>query len=97
MENSNLVPARLFCTLHHIELQFIHTLADQGMIEISFYEEEPYLLPDQLKDLELITRLYADLGINPEGIDAIMHLLDRIHALKGEVVMLRNRLQFYEP
>ena len=96
MENEKLISAHLFCSLHQIEPDFIQRLGEYGLIEIWFEQDEPYLQRDQLKDLELITRLYADLGINPEGIDAILHLLRRISALREEVVFLRNRLEFYE-
>ena len=96
MENDQLISARLFCTLHQVELQFLEALGEHGLIRITFVSDEPYLEPDQLRDLEVITRLYAELGINPEGIDAILHLLQRIRALKEEVVYLRNRLDFYE-
>ena len=43
---------------------------------------------------EQITRLHQDLNINPEGIDAINHLLKYIEEMKQEIVHLRNRLRF---
>ena len=96
MENDQLISARMFCTLHQVELPFLEALGEYGLIRITLVSDEPYLQPDQLKDLEMITRLYAELGINTEGIDAILHLLQRIRALKEEVLYLRNRLDFYE-
>ena len=96
MENEHLIRAELFCIHHNVELGFIQALNEQGLIEISFFEEVPYLQREQLKDLETITRLYLELGINLEGIDVILQLLGRIQSLKEEVVLLRNRLDFYE-
>ncbi len=96
MENNRLISARMICTLHQVELNFIEALSEHGLIRVTFVADEPYLEPDQLKDIELIIRLYSELDINPEGIDAILHLLGRIRALKEEVVYLRNRLDFYE-
>ncbi|HEY0897272.1 MAG TPA: chaperone modulator CbpM [Sphingobacteriaceae bacterium] len=86
----------MICSLHQVELNFIETLSEHGLISITFVADEPYLEPGQLRDFELIIRLYAELDINPEGIDAILHLLQRIRTLKEEVVHLRNRLDFYE-
>lgn len=97
MENEQLIKAELFCIHHNIEFAFIQALNEHGLIEVSFYEEVPYLFREQLKELEMITRLYLELGINLEGIDVILQLLERIRDLKEEVVLLRNRLDFYEP
>jgi hypothetical protein len=46
--------------------------------------------------LEQIVRLYQELNINPEGIDAINVLLKHIENMQNEITDLRNKLNFYE-
>jgi hypothetical protein len=96
MQEKALVSAKAFCTHHHIELSFIHSLNDYGLIEVTTAEED-YLLPqDQLEALEKMVRLHYDLHINMEGIDAIYQMLQRVEGLQRELSLLRNRLRMYE-
>ncbi|MCL1934285.1 MAG: chaperone modulator CbpM [Candidatus Azobacteroides sp.] len=80
----------------HIEPQFIALLEENDLIHPKAIENKRYLHPDELSDLERYARLYYDLSINIEGIDAIHHLLERIRALQEEMQDLRNRLQLWE-
>ena len=50
----------------------------------------------QLYDVERYTRMYYDLSINIEGIDAIHHLLGRVESLQQEVNRLKSKLRLYE-
>ena len=67
------------------------------MIDINITDGERYLFSSQLRDLEQYTRMYYDLSINIEGIEAIHHMLDRMRNLQAEIQSLRNRLHLYEP
>ena len=80
----------------HIEPQFIGLLEENDLIHTQEIENRHYLHPDELSNLESYARLYYDLSINIEGIDAIHHLLERIHTLQEEMQELRNRLQLWE-
>ena len=51
-----------------------------------------YLVSDESK----FVRFYYDLDINLEGIKTINYLLQRIESLQNEIVVLKNRLRFYE-
>lgn len=96
MQEKELVSAKAFCTHHRIELSFVQSLSEYGLIEITTAEEDFLLSQDQLAALEKMVRLHYDLRINLEGIDAIYHLLERVEGLQRELTMLRNRLQLYE-
>jgi chaperone modulatory protein CbpM len=96
MEPNDMIPARDFCIHHHIELSFIRTLQEHGMIETVTIEETLFVPPTQLERLEKIVRLHADLNINVEGIDTIIHLLQRIEAQQAFITQLQNRLERYE-
>ena len=96
MATENLIPVTEFCTIHKIEISFIHSLNEYGLIEIISEEEKAYIHHEQISQLEKMMRLHYDLDINPEGIDAIFQLLERIDQLKSELNSLRNRLNLYE-
>ena len=85
-----------FCASHHVEVSFIHSLEETGLIETVAVNQALYIASDDLPKLERITRLHQDLNINPEGIDAVNHLLRHIEEMKQEIVQLRNRIRFYE-
>lgn len=96
MYKENLIAANDFCAHHHIEISFISSLQENGLIEITTIEETGYINASQLQKLETIIRLYHDLDINLEGIDTITHLLQRIIMLQDEITGLKNRLRLYE-
>ncbi len=96
MENKQLIPLEQFCAHYHIEFAFIHSLHDYGLVEITTVEDIQYLKSEQLSELEKLIRLYYELEINMEGIDAINHLLQRMNELRQELGVLKNRLRLYE-
>ena len=80
----------------HIEPQFVALLEENDLIHLQEIADKQYLHPDELTSLESYARLYYDLSINIEGIDAIHHLLERIQALQEEMQTLRDRLRLWE-
>jgi len=54
---------------------------------------ERYLTFTQLPDVERYSRMYYDLSINIEGIDAIHHLLQRMEEMQNEQQKHLNCLQ----
>ena len=96
MKNDDLLPVELLCTHYNIEVSFITSLTEFGLIEITKVEETNCLYKTQIKDLEKLIRLHYELDINMEGIDAISHLLRRVDNLHEELTALKNRLRLYE-
>ena len=92
MERENLILIEQLCSQYQIELSFIRSLSEYGLIEIVEIERIQYVANDQLKDIEKMIRLHVDLGINMEGIDVIFHLLRRMERLHGELRVVRNKL-----
>ena len=82
-----------YCQKCHVDPSFIVLLEDGGLIEIQHRNGEQYLLMSQLRDIECYTRLYYDLSINVEGIDAIRHLLAKVQALQSEIHHLKHELR----
>ena len=96
MENDNLLPVAVLCEQYNIEISFLTSLTEFGLLEITTVNETQYLYTAQIKELEKMIRLYYELNINLEGIDAIAHLLHRVSNLQNELTVLRNKLGLYE-
>lgn len=85
-----------FCASHHLEISFIHSLKDHGMIETVFVDQALCIHTEELPRLEQIVRLHRDLDINLEGIEVINDLLQRIEEMQNEITHLKKRLDFFE-
>lgn len=85
-----------FCTQNDIDLSFIHSLNENGLIEIVSKKGVEYIDLSQIMHLERFVRLYYDLDINIEGIETINHLLCHINAFQEEIISLKNQLSVYE-
>jgi MerR HTH family regulatory protein len=96
MQKEDWIPATAFCTSHNIEISFIRSLQESGLVEMTTIREEAFIPADHLQQLEKIVRLYFDMDINLEGIETITHLLQRMHAMQDEIAGLKNQLRFYE-
>lgn len=62
-----------YCHKCHIEPSFIDLLEEGGLINVHTEGGEHYLLLSELPNVERYSRMYYDLSINMEGIDAIHH------------------------
>ena len=96
MENDDLLSVEELCLHYNIEVSFITSLTEYGLLEVTTIKETAYIYKEKIKDLEKLIRLHYDLEINLEGIDAIHHLLKRVDHLQDELTALRNRLRLYE-
>ena len=96
METSELIPVYHFCVTHKIELSFIDSLQQYGLVEITTVENQTYFKETQLDEVEKFVRLYYDLDINLEGIEAIGHLLEKLKEIHSRNIELQNRLGLYE-
>ena len=96
MKSKSLIKVDEFCLHHNIEISFIISLHHVGLIEIQTIEESSFIEESQLQQLEKIIRLFYDLDINLEGIETIIHLLQRVNSMQDEIIALRNRLRLYE-
>lgn len=97
MSSQALISAHEFCTYHHVELSFIHSLHDSGLIGMTIQDGVAFLPGDELPALEKFVRWHYELAINQEGIEALSHMLQRVEQLLDENRALRNRLHRYEP
>jgi len=96
MEQTEMIVLDEFCTSHQVEVSFVRTLEEHGLIETIIINETVCIQENELPKLEQIIRLHQELNINSEGIDAIINLLKRIENMQNEIIELRNKLNFHE-
>ncbi|MBC7934243.1 MAG: MerR family transcriptional regulator [Rhizobacter sp.] len=96
MEKEQMIPVSEFCMYHNVELSFIYSLKNSGLIDIEVVCEKMFVSTNELKQLETLMRLKEEMDINLEGIEAISYLLQRINEMQQVILQLNNRLDFYE-
>jgi hypothetical protein len=96
MNTENLILLKTVCSHYQVELSFFTHLSEIGLIEIEIIEQAPYIRENQIKDIERIVRMHHELEINPEGIDVVLNLLQKIEHLEKDLITTKNRLRLYE-
>ena len=96
MSNAQLIAVDVFATHQGVDVTFVLALHERGLIHITVLEAQPFLEPTDLARVEQLARMYYDLDINLEGIEAICHLMDRMETAQHEAHILRERLRLYE-
>ena len=96
MKKEEMFSANDFCFSHSIEISFIHSLEESGLIEVIVSGGILCIPVRQIKHLEKLVRFHHDMDINLEGIEAISYLLERVHEMQQEVLILNSKLSMYE-
>ncbi|MBN9299694.1 MAG: chaperone modulator CbpM [Filimonas sp.] len=89
---TTLITTETCCIQYNIEPSFIDALEEFELIHITVQEQQKYIHPDELHDLEKYIHLHYDLNINMEGMDVINHLLHRVKEMQTELIQLRGRM-----
>ncbi|WCO02862.1 chaperone modulator CbpM [Psychroserpens ponticola] len=96
MDTTQLISIQQFCTHYNVPISFVNALQEYELVEITITDQDNYLKTNQLNDVEKMMRLHYDLDINLEGIDVIYNLLKQVESLQSELIVLRNKVNFYE-
>jgi chaperone modulatory protein CbpM len=96
MRNEQMVAAQEFCISHNVEISFLNSLSESGLLETTTIEETVFISHDQLPELEKLVRFHYEMDINLEGIEAIHHLLQQMRTIQDEIRTIKNRLSLYE-
>jgi chaperone modulatory protein CbpM len=96
MQSEDMIMLDEFCASHQVDISFVRSLEEHGLIETITVNETICVRDNDLSKLEQIVRLYEELNVNPEGIDVINNLLQRIEEMQNEIKGLKNKLSFYE-
>ena len=96
MATIHYISAQELCTHFNQGISFFDALEESGLIELSRRDGETSIPGSQIQALEQMIRMHEDLGINLEGIEAILNLLDRVKCMQQDIQQLKNRLAIYE-
>ncbi len=96
MQNEDMILADDFCNQHHIDISFIMELNESGLIQLTSTGQRTYLSVNELGHLEKLVRMNQDLGINLEGVETIVYLMERMDDLKIKLKKIQERLELYE-
>ncbi len=96
MSTHELIALEVYCTHQGIDVTFVHSLHERGLILITTEREVHFIGSTQLARIEQLARMHYDLDINLEGIEAISHLLERMQSAQDDLRVLRERLSLYE-
>lgn len=89
---TNLIATTDICTYHEVEYTFISSLSEAGLVKLKVVNKTTYIPESELQKLERMIRLHNELEINVAGIEAIIHLLERVEQMQEEMRRLRNRV-----
>ena len=96
MANEELIAIHEFCASRNVEISFVQSLCESGLLETITIERTEFISDDQLPELDKLVRLHYDMDINLEGIETIYHLLQQMKAMQRELTGLKGRLSLYE-
>ena len=96
MNTPTYIPVETLCLHYQIEVAFLDRLQELQLIEVQTIEKTVCIHEDHLSDLERLIRLRHDLGLDPDSLEVVLHLLRKVEHLQEEVGRLQSRLRLYE-
>jgi len=90
------IAAKIFCTHYNIPISFIESLSEYELIELEKVDGSTYIQLEDIHRIEKMIRLHYELNVNFEGIDIINHLKAQIKSLEEEIIVLKNKIDFYK-
>ena len=92
MKKENYISIETFCELHGVGESFVYSMYEYEILQVEQEKDKRMLHVEELPVLEKMVRLHNELDINPEGIQAIHHLLGQVESLQEEVAALKRKL-----
>jgi hypothetical protein len=96
MKQENYISVKTFCQHHGVKESFVYSMYEFELLQIDDSKEEALLSTDELPILEKMVRLHKELDINPEGVQAVYHLLQQVEGLQEEVTALKRKLDRFD-
>lgn len=96
MKEEHYISIKTFCERHGVGESFVYSMYEYEILQVEQNQDEGKLHVEDLPLLEKMVRLHNELDINPEGIQAIHHLLGQVESLQQEVASLKKKLDTLE-
>jgi len=93
---TNFISVDDFCGHYKVEVNFIKSLEEYGLIKTKSIKKTIFIKADDLTGLERYIRLHKELDINMEGLHAVSHLLNQLELLQRKVDALNNEINYYK-
>jgi hypothetical protein len=84
------------CELYDVEFDFIDKIIENELIPTVENDSELFIEENELPVLEKIINLHYDLGVNIEGIEVILNLLEKIDELNEEITRLNRIVKYFD-
>lgn len=81
----------------HLEMTRLDVFIDRGWISPLIVDGRPFFRDIDLARAELIADLANEMGINDEGIDVVLNLLDQLYSLRFACSKLFDALEDQPP
>jgi chaperone modulatory protein CbpM len=82
-----------FCTVTRLEQPLVETWVAAGWLIPPQTEPEIAFAEIDVARARLISELRHDFGVNDEGVEVILHLLDQVHDLRRAMGQVLEELQ----
>lgn len=96
MPGEKLIAVKEFCSYHEIDTRVIIDFNTHNLISLTREKRSYYISSKQLPIAEKLLRLHLNLGINLEGLEVILPLLERLQNQEDRLRELENLLSFYQ-
>jgi len=96
MKEEHYISIKTFCERHGVRESFVYSMYEYEILQVEYDEDDGKLHVEDLPLLEKMVRLHNELNINPEGIQAVYHLLNQVESLQQEVTSLKKKLDTLE-
>jgi hypothetical protein len=96
MKIETIVHLDQFCEIHQIEISFMEELASFELINLIDDSQKKCIMIDDVPLIEKMIRIHQDLEINPAGINAIFHLLEKLNKKQDEIIRLKTRINLFD-
>ncbi len=96
MKIETIVHLDQFCEIHQIEISFMEELASFELINLVDNSQKKCIMIDDVPLIEKMIRIHQDLEINPAGINAIFHLLEKLNKKQDEIIRLKTRINLFD-
>lgn len=93
MNEENLIEVEQICSGYGIEFTFIDSLNEHGLINVISRKDHRFIDRENLSALEKMMRMHYELGMNLEGIEVALNLLQRMDELENEIKVLKARIE----
>jgi chaperone modulatory protein CbpM len=87
------ITLRQVCDYFRIDLELVRDFAEFGLYPTVLFEGEIGIETQNLHKLKKVISLHQALGINKEGIEAILNLGEQVAGLQKEVGLLQNEVE----